>query len=206
MRVLFALAFASALGCGAAPSRRDAPTTPPPPPPAPVDPIASGASFTTIASARFDLSLPLPGGASFRVDDRSERWFVATHSSTNSTLLVRTWREDAVVNRERCEARARTWRALPEREGSRLIESRRVAVPEDHDTVAEVRLGPRAPVVTGFVLAFGGWAKRCFAYVFVTKDEDPRVVTDRLATMMDGSLARTKVRSELVAPREPRAR
>ncbi len=204
---LVLVAFAL-LGCGSkAPSQP--PTNPPPRPlpsagsaAPPADPIAAATSFTTFTSARFNLAVPIPDGASFRVDDRTERWLVATHEATSSLLLVRTWREDAVVNRARCEERARTWRDLPVRASSRLLEARRVPVPADHDTVAEVRLGLGRSPAEGFVLAFGGWAKRCFAYVFVTRDADPRVVTARLATLMDGSLARIRIESEL-APVRP---
>jgi hypothetical protein len=210
VRAPFALALALLFGCGGA---ADPPPTNPPRPlpsagsaaqkPAP-DPIAGASSFTTIPSARFDLGLPLPDGASFRVDDRTERWLVARHDGTNSVLLVRTWREDEVVNRSRCEARARGWRDLPSRDGRRLVSASRLAVPADHDTVVEVFLGPRAPAgepTDGFVLAFGGWAKRCFAYVFLTRG-DERVVMERLAIMVDGSLARLRFQSEL-APARP---
>lgn len=171
------------------------------------DPIAGAASksFEVKRSVRFDLAIPLPDGAHFEVDDRAERWFVATHPKTSSTLLVRTWREDDIGGRTRCEARARSWRALPEREGTRLIEARRIAVPPEHDTVAEVRIRPRTKTnpTEGIVLAFGGWAKKCFAYVFTTQDGDDRIVAARLATIVDGSLARLREESHLVVPRVP---
>ncbi|HVK70784.1 MAG TPA: hypothetical protein VM694_40290, partial [Polyangium sp.] len=178
----------------------------PSPPP---DALAAASSFTTFTSARFDLSLPLPDGAAFRVDDRTERWLVARHDTTSSLLLVRTWREDEVGNRARCEARARTWRDLPSREGGRLVSASRLAAPPDHDTLVEVLLGPRATnggPTDGFVLAFGGWAKRCFAYVFATRGANERVVMERLAVMVDGSLRRMHFQSELVPTRPPRER
>jgi hypothetical protein len=217
----FAVALAAGVvvslaGCGAAPS----PTRPgsaaasasaAPAPPA--DPIAAAApsSFKTYSSARFDLALPLPDGAAFRVDDKTDRWLVATHEATGSTLRVRVWREDDVGGRARCEERARGFRALPSREGSRLVEARRIAVPPEHDTIAEVRVMPlvraqneskNAPV-EGFVIAFGGWAKKCFAFVFTTRADDERIVAARLATIVDGSLARTRVESELLPSRQP---
>ncbi|MDI1442959.1 hypothetical protein [Polyangium sp. 6x1] len=215
MRAPLALAFALLLcGCGSAP--HPPPTNPPRPLPsagsaaaprqAP-DAIAAATSFKTFASARFDLSLPLPDGAAFRVDDQTERWLVARHDATSSVLLVRTWREDDVGGRARCEARARTWRDLPAREGSRLVSASRLAVPPDHDTLAEVLLGPRATNgegTDGFVLAFGGWAKRCFAYVFSTRGASERVVMERLAVMVDGSLRRMRFQSELSPARPSR--
>lgn len=213
MRAPLAFALALLSACGGAPSTTTNPKRPLPSagsaaaPSKPPDAIAAGTSFTTITSARFDLAFPLPDGASFRVDDRTERWLVARHDATNSVLLVRTWREDEVQNRERCEARARTWRDLPSRAGRRLVSTSRLAVPPDHDTLAEVFLGPQQPTpqpTEGFVLAFGGWARRCFAYVFTTRGENERVVMERLAVMLDGSLGRLRVESELAPVRPSR--
>jgi len=152
--------------------------------------------------------VPLPDGASFEVDDERERWLVATHGKTASKLLVRVWREDDIGGRERCEARATVWKDLPAREGTKLVEARRLAVPPDHDTIAEVRVRPRDPShpIEGYVLAFGGWAKKCFAYVFTTSASDERVVASRLATITDGSLARLRVESELAPGRLPHER
>ncbi|MDC0740308.1 hypothetical protein [Polyangium mundeleinium] len=216
VRAPLALALALICGCGGAPS--SPPTNPPRPLPStgsaaapspPPDALAAASSFTTFTSARFDLALPLPDGASFRVDDRAERWLVARHDATSSVLLVRTWREDEVGNRARCEARARTWRDLPSRDGARLVSASRLAVPPDHDTLAEVLLGPRATnggPTDGYVLAFGGWAKRCFAYVFATRGASERVVMERLAVMVDGSLRRMHFQSELTPTRPSRER
>ncbi|MRG93888.1 hypothetical protein [Polyangium spumosum] len=210
MRAPLALTLALLAACGGAP---DQPPTNPPPRPlpsgstsaaaAPPDAIAAASSFTTFTSARFDLALPLPEGASFRVDDRTERWLVARHDATSSVLLVRAWREDETMNHARCEARARTWRDLPTRDGRRLVSASRLGVPADHDTLVEILLGSAAPSAgpaEGFVLAFGGWAKRCFVYVFSTRDTSERVVMERLAVMASGSLARIRVQSDL-APR-----
>ncbi|MDC3952990.1 hypothetical protein KEG38_04000 [Polyangium jinanense] len=213
VRAPFALALALLCGCGSAPSPQTNPPRPLPsagsaaPKPAP-DAIAAASSFTTFTSARFDLSLPLPDGSAFRVDDRTERWLVARHEATSSVLLVRTWREDEVGSRARCEARARTWRDLPSRDGRRLVSASHIAVPPDHDTLVEVLLGPHSTngePTDGFVLAFGGWAKKCFAYVFATRDANERVVMERLAVMVDGSLRRMRFQSEL-APARSRER
>jgi len=173
----------------------------------PADPIggATPASFKLVTSARFDLALPLPDGASFEVDDKSERWFVATHKATGSVLRVRLFREDDNQNHERCEAKARLASTLPEREGSRLIDRRRIAFPPEHDTIAEARLWPKTKgeSAEGVVLAFGGWAKKCFAFVFTTYADDERIVVARLATIVDGSLSRARVQTDLLPSRVP---
>ncbi len=131
---------------------------------------------------------------------------MATHGDSSSTVLVRVWREGDVVNRGRCEERARSWRALPEREGAEIVERRALGLPEDFDTVVEVGLippPPRAPAGTplqGFVMAFGGWAHRCFAYVFTTSASGvgaEQAVGERLALMMEGSLPKIVFESAL---------
>jgi hypothetical protein len=178
----------------------------PPARPVAADPLAAGARFGSYRSARFNLVLPLPDAREWRIDDRGERWLSATHAASSSTLLLRTWREDEVVRRASCEERARLWRKLPERSGSRLLEARPLAMPSEHDTIAEVRLRPstKTEPAEGFVLAFGGWARRCFAFVFVTRAPSESAVAERLATMMDGSLTRIQFESELSPEREDR--
>ncbi|UQA60736.1 hypothetical protein [Polyangium aurulentum] len=201
--------FASSCGAPAKPSSPPSPAAPPPQPsarPAAVDPIAAGTGFEAYRSARFNLVLPLPDAEGWRIDDRGDRWLAATHAASSSALLMRTWREDEVVRRASCEERARLWRKLPEREGSRLLEARALPMPAEHDTIAEVRLRPstKTEPAQGFVLAFGGWAKRCFAFVFVTRAPSERAAAERLATMVDGSLTRIRFESELSPEREER--
>jgi len=170
-----------------------------------IDAISKGLSFQSYTSTRFDFTLALPDGASFRVDDKTDRWFVATHSSTASTLLVRTWREYEIMNRASCEERARLHRTLPERDRGMRIEERRVDVPPEHDTIVDVRVREVAgsPRFEGTVIGFGGWARRCFAFVFVTKDDDETTVTGRLSTIVQGTLERMKFDSDLVPKRTP---
>lgn len=209
---LVALTIVGATSCSSTPApSKPKPQAPPSlanesrPEEAPSDPIASASasSFEAFRSARFNLSIPLPDASRFRLDDQSERWLVATHAPTDTVLRLRTWREDDVGARARCEARARSWRAIPEREGSRLLEARKLDVPRDHDTLAEARIRPKSKTnpAEGFVLAFGGWAHRCFAYVLITHASDEKLIASRLATMVSGSLARIREESELVAPR-----
>jgi len=194
-----------------------APAKPPPPlpqPPAPrpaqrpadADRLAAGTDFGAYRSARFNLVLPLPDVTGWRIDDRKEHWLAATHAATASTLLLRTWHADEVVRRSACEEQARLWRKLPERAGSRLLEARPLPLPAEHDTIVEVRLRPgtKAVPAEGFVLAFGGWARRCFAFVFVTRASNEDAVAERLATIVDGSLARIRFESELEPGREER--
>lgn len=211
---LLAVAVASSSGCSSGFSEQ----TQHRPPPQPVasraastaiDPLAAGA-WGLFRSRRFDLSLPLPDGKAWRIDDHRESWLVAVHDPTGSTLLVRTWREDEVVGRSRCEERARLGRRLPSRQGAQIVESRRIDVPPDHDTLVEagiVATGAGAPI-DGFVMAFGARARRCFAYVFTTRatgTDAARWMAERLSAMVEGSLSEIALKSDLdpSIPREP---
>jgi hypothetical protein len=152
-----------------------------------------GGKWGEFRSARFELRLPLPDGRAWRIDDRSTPWLSATHAATASALLVRRWHEDELMNREKCELRARNFRPLPAREGSDLMETRPVDVPAGFDTRVEVRFVPAAAGQTlkGFAIAFGGWAHNCFAFVFTTSASGPgaeEVIGDRLALVVEGSL------------------
>jgi len=194
-------------------------TTTPPPPIVPttsatksgqseakrIDALAEGTSFKTVRSARFDFSLALPDIESFQINDQTTSWFVAQHQPTGSSVLVRSWREYELMNRVSCEERARLHRNLPERDKGTVIEDRRIDVPPEHDTMVEVRLREKSesPTFVGTVLAFGGWARHCFAFVFVTTGDDKKVVAARLSTMVTGTLEHLKFDSDLVPKRAP---
>lgn len=200
------LAFIALAGCSAAPARDPAPIVQPPPvvaPAARLDDLGAGASFQTVSSARFELSFPLPDARHFQIDDQSERWFVATHLPTSSILLVRAWREYELMDRRSCEERARLFRNLPVREGGVVIEDRRIDVPPEYDTMVEVRARVGTSRAQGSVLAFGARARKCFAFVFLTSGEHEDVVTARLSTITNGSLARMRFDDALVPKRKP---
>lgn len=100
-------------------------------------------------------------------------------------------------------------RALPEREGAAIVDKRRVDLPSGFDTIVEVGLLPTDPgkPITGYVLAFGGWSKKCFAYALTTSAKGPgaeQAVGDRLALFMERSFLRMRFASDLtpVVPRE----
>jgi hypothetical protein len=102
---------------------------PPPRPPAPAPLLESppdlvDARWGSFPSARFGVVLPLPAGDEWTIRDRGDPWLTATHEGTSSSVLVRLWREDEVINRARCEARARSWRALPEPSAAEIVEER----------------------------------------------------------------------------------
>ncbi len=213
---LFALLLA---GCpapveGTPPRALPSATTPLPP----ALPAFASGKWGDFVSPRFGLQLTLPDGRAWAIDDHSGSWLVARHAATGSELALRTWREDGVSHRMRCEEQARLWRKLPDKEGADLVEQRSVNVPPDFDTRVEVGVvtplpGARGAKATdagirGFVLAFGGKGHRCFAYVLTTRAEGPgaeQAVGERLAAMVQGSLEKIRLRNDLdpALPREP---
>lgn len=170
--------------------------------------FGQGASVE-VSSLRFGLKIPLPDGASWRVDDKSGSWLLARNAGAASELLVRVWREEEVMNRGRCEERARFGRKLPERQSMDSVEKHAVGVPAEFDTVVEV--GVIAPALEGkkvkpgqdlrgVAMAFGGKGRRCFAWVYVTSaggSGAEAVLGDRLATMVQESLGRIGMINEL---------
>jgi hypothetical protein len=195
-----AVAALLATACGAPP-----PAAPPAPLPAPaaapIVPFGPGA-WGTFASTRFELQLPLPDGHAWRLDDHKTPWLSATHPASGSSLVARTWTEDGRVDRHRCEDRARLWRTLPDPSKADAVKDRSIDAPAGFDTFVSVGIVPGKPdqPVSGFALAFGGHAHRCFAWIFTTTAtgaEAAALVGERLGTMVDGSLARVVVESKL---------
>jgi hypothetical protein len=210
-RRLVALLVLAGVGCTPEPAPVTLPPVRPPPLAPPPASDLSGGKWGEFHSLRFDVSLPLPDGTGWRIDDRSTPWLRSLHKESASTLLVRTWHEGDVVNRDRCEERARSWAKLPAREGADIVRKEPIDVPPGFDTVVELGVLPTKPgaPLDAFALAFGGWAHRCFAYVYTTTASGPdaeRVIGSRLAVMVDGSLGKLRLESDLDPhiPREPR--
>lgn len=167
--------------------------------------LLDAGDWGTFPSKRFGLEVPLPDGRAWKIDDHASSWLTARHEPTRSLLVLRSWQTMEIVNRARCERTARVWRTLPEREGTDLIDEYPLAFPPDHDTRVEVRirgsLGRER--VGGLVMAFGGWARRCFVWAYTTEAFGrgaEEVVGARLAVMAERSLGGL----ELVSARSPR--
>jgi hypothetical protein len=165
--------------------------------------------FVTHDSVAQGFSVPLPEDAGWKIEDAKDSWFVATHAEATTQVVARVLTTDGLANRARCERHARDLRPLPDREGATIVEKRRVDLPDGFDTVLEVGLLPTNPgqPIAGFLLAIGGWAKRCFVYSLVTRAGGPgaeEVVGDRLALFVERSFLRVRFSSDLtpVVPRE----
>jgi hypothetical protein len=196
-----------AAGCAASPEA-SSPAAPAAPPL-----VASEApepsALELVRSARQGLRLPLHDARAWQLDDASSTWLAGRSSAEEATLLVRLWSDEQRRNRDKCEASARELRRLPALESMTLLEERAVDVPPGFDTVARVAVREDGKSgLYGVVLAFGGRARRCFGFVYVTHASGPeaeRVVGERLARTVESTLSGVELDSRLEAPvgREP---
>jgi hypothetical protein len=184
--VLAAFVVAAAASCGP-PARKPTAISASASAPASASADLADTRWGQFPSKRFDLTVPLPDGTAWKIDDHRTHWLVAEHPGSSSVLRVRLWHEQEVMTRDRCEQRAREWtRDLPVLADARIVD--RHAAPEvpapGYDT--EIVTGIAANKndrVDGFVTAFGASMKRCVALVFTTSASGPTAsgrVGDRL--------------------------
>jgi hypothetical protein len=171
-------------GCGASPTPHEVSGAPP---------KAAAIAFPDdlvalprFHSKRLAVSVPLPDGHVWRIDDHSQPELVATHAPTRSKLVVAVFRADELVGRGQCEALSRGRRLLPPVD-LRTLEDGAAITQQTFDTRVWVAIdpgrGPGASLV-GYVMAFGGFLRKCFAFVFSTQVDnaaDEPVLSSRLA-------------------------
>jgi hypothetical protein len=145
-------------------------------------------------SRRFALSLPLPDGKAWRIDDHSHPELVATHAPTRSRVMVSVFRANELVGHARCEELARERRLVPDgapdakaSASTRVVEDEVTITQSTFDTRIEVLVepgaGPAGPL-SGRVAAFGGFLRKCFVFVYTTSVDgsaNEPVLSDRLA-------------------------
>lgn len=137
-------------------------------------------------SKRLALSLPLPDGAAWRIDDHTRPELVATHAPTHSKVVVAVMHTDALVGRTECEKLAHELKLVPAADLSTLEDE--IAITQStfdtHIRVAlEAGTAPDRPLV-GHVMAFGGFLRKCFVFHFSTEVGDASsfpVLSSRLA-------------------------
>jgi hypothetical protein len=149
-----------------------------------------------IESRRFSVALSLPERSRWSVDDRTERWLVAVHHSTQSKLRVRTWLAPRLVRPAECAAEARLWSGdIPELSDS-AVERRELGAPSGFRTELTVGVRPaKAGQLEGYAVAFGATVGRCYGAIFTTMaggEAKADVIGRRLAIVVDGVLARVE--------------
>jgi hypothetical protein len=181
---LMSLASWGAAGCAA----------PAPPAAQPVSPAAvsfpeDGRPLQRYRSRRLALSLPLPDGRAWRIDDHSQPSLIATHAPTRSRIVVSVFSASELVGRAQCEELARSRKLVPEDEprARRTVADEVAITQETFDTRVEVTLEPGsgpARSLGGRVAAFGGFLRKCYAFVYSTEVDDAAdeaVLSSRLA-------------------------
>jgi hypothetical protein len=146
-------------------------------------------------SARFKLSIPLPDGPAWKIDDHTRPQLVATHAPTSSKLTLMTVIEPELMNRQKCEARARESGLVPGDgvgDGGtgalRTVEDEVTIGPEAYDTRVWVTLQPGGKAgasLRGHVFAFGAYVRKCLFVHYeseVSTDKQEDVLSARLAT------------------------
>lgn len=160
-------------------------------------------------SHRFALSLPLPDGRAWRIDDHSQPALVATHAPTRSRLVVSLFSADQLVGRTQCEDLARSRKLVPDDGGGgRTVEDHVAITQQTFDTRIRVTLEPgNGPdrSLSGRVTAFGGFLRKCFAFVYTTNVDavtDEAILSSRLAVVRTRILGGLELEPFDVVPRD----
>lgn len=147
------------------------PQAPPPNPAAAGEAFDAGAPLPRFRSKRFALSLGLPRGTEWRIDDHSTPALVATHAPTHSRVVIAVFFADANVGRAQCQAAAEERKLVPIGPFQTLDDETQITQ-QTFDTRIEVAIAagtdPNQPVV-GHVMAFGGFLRKCFVFDYSTE-------------------------------------
>jgi hypothetical protein len=156
-----------------------------------------GSPLPRYRSRRLGLSLPLPDGRAWRIDDHSRPELVATHTASRSKVVVAVLRASGNVGRTQCEDMAREAHLVPD-DGLQTLDDEATVTQGAFDTRVRVALhvgtDPREPLV-GHVMAFGGFLRKCYVFDFSSEVDgaaDEPVLSARLAfarTRIFGGLA-----------------
>jgi hypothetical protein len=137
-------------------------------------------------SARFKLSVPLPDGRAWKIDDHHERALVASHASTRSTLTLLTFTEPELMSRQKCEERA-TQMGLLALHDPRTIEDQTTIGPDAFDSRVWITLeagGSPGTAMAGHAVLVGGYIRKCLFVHYATairSEKDEALLTSRLA-------------------------
>ncbi|HEU4536684.1 MAG TPA: hypothetical protein VFS00_21310 [Polyangiaceae bacterium] len=198
-----ALFAASASACGGA----DPAARPAAPGPAAPGPAAAagweGGAWGRFRSARFDVSVELPDGKAWRINDRRGPWLVAEHAPTDSRLRLRAFRDDDPRNWRTCEARARELDpSLPPLEG--VVEERAEGLLAGWDARAWALLRP-APdgSIEGHYLFVAARIRKCLVAHYATRARGPAagaVLGARLGDVAERIVGGLRADDELEGP------
>lgn len=135
-------------------------------------------------SKRFQVTIPLPDGHAWKIDDHHGPELVAVHLPTDSRLVVVATQEDELMNRQRCseKARARGW--FDERKLD-TVEDRVQVGPDAYDSRVWVAVDATSKkALVGHVFLFGAFLRQCLLVHLTTtvpSRDDESVLATRLA-------------------------
>lgn len=173
--------------------------------------VADEGAFGAFHSKRHFVTVRLPEGHAWQIDDRTRPELFARHAATKSELRLFMESGNELVGRAQCEASARKKGLVPEGDVKTL--SDRVTVgPDAFDTRIWVALEVgRTGRLRGHVFAFGGNIRTCFffhASTEVASVADEEVLSQRLALLETRVLDRVdvdppRIRADAEVPRAP---
>jgi hypothetical protein len=174
-----------ATGCGDG-AQVQAPTRRSDPPPAPPSPEYGESTWGKYHSQRFQLTLPLPDGKAWRIDDHTSPHLAAEHTGTSSKVSLYTSFEHELVNHAACEERARVAGYVAKGD-MKTVESVVTVGPDGFDSRIWVAIETQrkgSPLV-GHVFLFGAFIRKClFVHLQTevkTPEEEPKL-SARLAS------------------------
>ena len=185
--LLFSFSVIALLACGESSAPPTTPTSALPPRAAarPAAFANDDGAWGRYHSKRFQVSISLPDGKSWRIDDHSQPMMRAIHEGTSSKVSIQIEQQDELMNRHKCEERARTvgWVAS---KTMTTLDQEVIVGPEAYDSKIWVALDAAKPggAVDGHVYLFGAFLRRCLFVHLETRvpgatDED--ILSDRLA-------------------------
>jgi hypothetical protein len=196
---LFALALAA---CG--PPAIPATGLPPPVPKTSLD----DAEWGTFHSARHGLSLALPDGHGWKIDDHSKAALVASHVGTGSRVSVQLARDDAdLMNHAKCEEKARTYGFVPAKPlALEVIDEQEGIGKGGFDTHMIVGFERAQGALVGHVLSYGSFVKKCLWFHFETRvaEGHEAELSDRLVLAQIKVLGALSLDAFGEVPREPK--
>ncbi|MBX3207916.1 MAG: hypothetical protein KF764_22915 [Labilithrix sp.] len=143
------------------------------------------AAWGKFHSKRFQATIPLPDGRAWKIDDHRGAELVAVHAPTDSRLTLVATQEDELMNRQRCEQRARDrgWVMKPTLS---TVEDRVTVGPDAYDSRVWVAIDPAGEggTIEGHVFLFGAFLRRCLLVHLATRvpsTKDDEVLASRLA-------------------------
>jgi hypothetical protein len=142
-------------------------------------------SWGKFHSKRFQLTVPLPDGRAWKIDDHRSPELVAVHPPTSSRLTILATQEEELMNRQRCEERAKARSWMPKAATLTTVEDQVHVGPDAYDSRVWVAVDAvkEGGGVEGHVYLFGAFLRRCLLVhlsTSVPSARDEEVLASRL--------------------------